>query len=429
MVLRRASRIRRQRTVTAGLCALALVIGVSGGALLTGNSPTVSLAETTYQFNAQSAPLAAGQSVPTTALVDVIFANARDGFGVVLHRSTFSLAASEDGGSTWRVVDPTLPPDFAATGNAFPGQFEFTSPQVGFLWGGTTSSGPDTAPLWVTRDGGQSWSRAAVGPGVEDVSAIGSDVWVLTTGCQMFPSSISCIDDLEVSHDAGLTWQPGSSPSALRQSKTGQYPDDELARITTLRAYVLEEAVGSTDFALEYTADGGQTWSSRTVPCTAPFDLGAELAASGTNDLWLICGGQAESGIQLKDLYRTDNGGQSWLLASSATGFAGGPPDPDNSPSPLPASGYLAPLSVGHKNLAVLSSTTAWLLPSRGDLLITHDGGYEWTVVPGLGGIAALQYGGAGDVTFISGTRGWVCAYGLGLWQTSDGVHWSVLGQ
>ena len=59
---------------------------------------------------------------------------------------------------------------------------------------------------------------------------------------------------------------------------------------------------------------------------------------------------------------------------------------------------------------------------------MTTDGGYEWKAVPDLKSVG-LNDGGAGNVTFISDTQGWVCAYGIGLWHTDDGIHWSALGQ
>jgi hypothetical protein len=33
-----------------------------------------------------------------------------------------------------------------------------------------------------------------------------------------------------------------------------------------------------------------------------------------------------------------------------------------------------------------------------------------------------------GNITFISATQGWICAYGVGLWHTDDGMHWYPLG-
>jgi len=75
----------------------------------------------------------------------------------------------------------------------------------------------------------------------------------------------------------------------------------------------------------------------------------------------------------------------------------------------------------------VASATTAWLYPTRADLYKTTDGGTGWVPAPELAG-AGFPSGGQGNVTFLSATQGWICAYGVGLWHTTDGTHWSPLG-
>ena len=62
-----------------------------------------------------------------------------------------------------------------------------------------------------------------------------------------------------------------------------------------------------------------------------------------------------------------------------------------------------------------------------GAALKTASGGRSWSTVPDLVA-AGFGAGSPGNVTFISATQGWICAYGVGLWHTSDGVHWSALG-
>ena len=114
------------------------------------------------------------------------------------------------------------------------------------------------------------------------------------------------------------------------------------------------------------------------------------------------------------------------MLTASATGL-GSPPPPASDPNTLSLGGYIAPFSIGHKNLAVLSPSTAWLYPTRSSLLKTVNGGRSWSAVPDLV-VAGFGAGSPGNVTFTSATQGWICAYGVGLWHTSDGVHWSALG-
>jgi len=288
----------------------------------------------------------------------------------------------------------------------------------------------------MTSNGGVSWHQAPIGRTVYDVSAIGQDVWALTTGCTPPAGAVStttiapsCLLELQQSLDGGATWSAVSF-TGLQLATNGPVVAQrvELARITTNRAYVVvtapDEPAGG--LALVYTADGGQSWVTRPVPCAAPFSLGDEMAASGTDDLWFLCGSQASGGSQSKELFRSTDGGTTWALTAAATGL-GTPAPADPAANSLPLGGYIAPFSVGHKNLAVLSPTTAWLYPSRASLLKTDNGGRTWMAVPDLVA-AGFGTGSPGNVTFISATQGWICAYGVGLWHTTDGVHWSALG-
>ncbi len=178
--------------------------------------------------------------------------------------------------------------------------------------------------------------------------------------------------------------------------------------------------------ALYYTGDGGQAWQTLSVPCAANVGLGAELAASSTDDLWLLCGGQGSAGSQPKELYRSSDGGLTWSLTAQAPGEGSQPPSAVP-PSSLPLGGYIAPLSIGHRNLAVLSSTTAWIDPMGTSLYKTTDGGQSWSAVSDLES-EGIDGGGGGNVTFISATQGWLCIYGMGLWHTTNGVSWVPLG-
>jgi photosystem II stability/assembly factor-like uncharacterized protein len=201
--------------------------------------------------------------------------------------------------------------------------------------------------------------------------------------------------------------------------------DVELARVTSDRAYVL--AIDSSgDATLAFTADSGVSWAARPVPCASPFTLGAELALSSTEDLWLICGGQANAGSQGKTLYRSADGGATWTLAAQTPAFVE-VPGPPPGVGLLPLEGYVAPYSVGHKNLNVLSANLAWLFPTRGDVIATTDGGASWTAVASLQQ-GSFGSGAPGNLTFSSSTDGWITELGLGLWHTTDGMTWQPLG-
>ncbi len=423
-VLARAARLRRRRAASAlsALVVGALALGVVIGVTVSGPAPS----QTFAAFDSQTGLLAAGTPVPSSDLASVVFIGDLHGFALVVHGTQTLLAVSTDGGSAWTVADPNLPV-------SFPAQFEFSDDAHGYLWGGPPST-TGTVPLWVTADGGRTWTRAGIGPVVSDVSAIGPDVWAVVGTCPVRPTAgPSCPVVLEVSTDNGQTWSAAAAAPPVSENAEVSVSDEniELARITRARAYVLTFAsrAGSpgTAGSLTYTADGGQTWTARADPCPSYFDTGEQIAASGTIDLWVICASQASAGTQAKALYRSSNGGMQWTLAAAAnapvlTGgtilaAAGG----------LPTEGYVTPYSLGHENLAVLTATDAWLFPDRSAVYDTTDGGRTWGVVAGLSK-AGLVAGGTGNVVFADATHGWVCETGTGLWRTTDGRTWQRLG-
>jgi hypothetical protein len=424
-VLRRADSIRSRRHRLLAVACCAVLLAAAVGFFLAKDSNLSPPVATDYQFNLRTGPLPIGLPVPTTALIDVDFATAQDGYALAIHRDTVILAASNDGGASWTVRNNGLP-TMAGPQDAYPGQLEFIG-STGYLWGVQGDAG---APLWVSRDAGSTWNQASLDPYVFDVSAIGSNVWALAGTCPTSSAIGSCVLHVALSLDAGLTWTTIAPLRGFVAGTTGGAVQPvELARITTSRAYVLTDAAtDDTDqlgWQLAFTADGGASWSDRDVPCSSLFDSGVEIAASSTSDLWLLCGGTAASGAQIKELYRSNDGGQSWRLASTTSGQMW--PMTIAPVQPLPDHGYIAPLESGHRDLAVASPTTAWLYPGRAGLYKTTDGGVNWPVVPDVaaGGFAG---GGAGNITFLSATEGWICAYGVGLWHTDDGTHWHPVG-
>ncbi len=431
MVSQRAQQIstRRHWTLMVGFCCILLAASV--GFFVAGPSATQSSTSSAgYQFNLLKGKIPVGASVPTTALIDVVFANRQDGFALAAHGNDVLLAASTDGGETWQVRSDDLPSGLGAD-DAYPGQFEFVG-STGYLWGAHSTG---RAPLWVSHDGGATWQAAAIGPYVLDVSAIGTNMWALTSECPDTGAATAatsfCAVGVEQSVDEGNTWTTLHAP-ALTGGLPGGYGlrGIELARITNTHAYLLSSAqtgpAAVPEWQLSFTADSGARWVSRVLPCNGAFGLGAEVAASSSEDLWLLCGSQASTGAQSKQLFRSSDGGLSWSLVASATAV-GTPPPTSVPPNPLPIVGYIAPFTVGHHNLAVASPEEAWLFPTRASLFVTSDGGSSWAQIPELAA-AGFAGGGEGNITFLSPTEGWICAYGVGLWQTTDGIHWHPMG-
>jgi hypothetical protein len=422
-VVQRANAIRVRRRWVGVLSTCCVLLAASIGFFLGRPSGPPRSTPTDYQFNLVKSPLPLGSPVPTTALVDVQFASPQYGFALAVHRNQVLLAASRDGGSTWSVRNTDLP---EGVGPAFDysGEMEFVG-FTGYLWGARTTGG---APLWVSHDDGSTWREAPIGPYVLDVSAIDLDVWALTATCPGTGDGAPCTVQMERSLDGGTTWQDLGPVAVSAQAPYAGAPDlFELARITKDRAYVLSDlgSASQPSWYLEFTDNDGLTWAEQPVPCTGSDAAGAEVAASSTSDLWLLCGSaSAGAGAQLKELYRSSDAGANWQLSASTSGGAS---SDQLAPGSLPENGYVAPLAADHRSLAVLSASTAWLYPARADLFKTSDGGTSWDPVAPLAN-AGFPSGGEGNVTFLSQTEGWICAYGVGLWHTQDGTHWESLG-
>ena len=72
----------------------------------------------------------------------------------------------------------------------------------------------------------------------------------------------------------------------------------------------------------------------------------------------------------------------------------------------------MAPFTVGHQNLAVASPEDGLALPFGA--VCTHVG--RWIELGSVPALAAAGFasGGEGNITFLSPTDGWICAYGVG---------------
>ena len=237
-MLARAARLRRRRSSrpSAVVGVVTLALGLVIGLAVPRAQPA---GQTFAAFDCHVGPARRGDPGPVwpTWPTSCSSSDTR-GFGLAFHGDATVLAATDDGGDTWRVVDATLPADL-------PAQLEFADAAHGYLWGGAPSA-QGAVPLWVTADGGRSWGQAPVGPVVSDVSAIGPDVWAVVGTC---PHQLPAGGRRLPGDGRGLgrrrrTWTPTAAAPPVSEEPGLSVADQdlELARITPARAYVLSFA-------------------------------------------------------------------------------------------------------------------------------------------------------------------------------------------
>lgn len=221
---------------------------------------------------------------------------------------------TSDGGQTWQHATPPMP---------FPRSVSFIDAQHGWLLAAVRLPQGAAEPVSVfrTTDGGQTWVRVASAlfsdatpPGRLPYGGqkLGIGFLNVLTGWVTGTVSLSNLAWLYVTHDGGLTWSqqalpmPPGAPSALLSvlpptffSATDGILPVNFADPTTERALAT---------ALYVTHDGGQTWQS-TVPPPTPLPI------PGIADM------QHWWGTDGTVLYHTDDGGSHWTRLSPGAPF------------------------------------------------------------------------------------------------------------
>ncbi len=288
---------------------------------------------------------------------------------------------STDGGRTWTFTP--LPNCLQRCGSI---HLSFVDAQYGFA---TVSSDPRGPPetLFVTHDGGVTWSRASTPPDLGSVVIGGpaavpqllfttaTDGWAVTGPPVTYSARITNFGGrVYRTTDGGTSWSPAPGlPRGVSFSLPMFFgPEDGVvlgdATITSHRAP-----------SVYVTDNGGATWTRRSLPTlkrvrdSAGFYYDGGSLASRFSAVsarrWIIDLGQK--------LYLTNDCGRSWInflpmqqwsaaaaaFSSSAFGVA----------SVLPLS-CMTPANSNHPPALTCYTT----------LVVTHDGGHHWKPVLGL---------------------------------------------
>jgi photosystem II stability/assembly factor-like uncharacterized protein len=275
------------------------------------------------------------------------------GYVGVMDQSPITVLRTSDGGQSWQQVtiaanQPT---------NVVSLQFRGSNYQQGWLLAGIDGGpgvGHEGFGLYITTDGGQSWSAL---PSIYTSDLIGGLSFLnTTTGFLAFGGPYST-PQLSVTHDGGRTWKNLSLPAVPG------VPGQADAYFTTppvffgntgflpvyLASMVSSGKAGAQGFVIYTTSDGGTTWVAKNY--TTLLAVGGPLSPS---DLYIV---------DPMHCYVTDQKGATWLSSNAGTSW-------------IKLAGTVGN---GVTSLSFTDGLHGWA--AGGGLWRTTDGGQSWQAV------------------------------------------------
>ena len=237
-----------------------------------------------------------------------------------------------DGGKSWVASGP-------ASGQHQPGA------QAGMAFVSAGQGWAYLPGLFFTRDGGVTWRAERTRfPLTGPVAVAGTSTWVVGYACVrgVCPATIYA------------TRRVGGALRRLADQPTATGTVEVMQRPTASVAWLL--LTGPRPRYLHHlltTSDAGRSWTARPLPY--PEQAG-QLSAAGPGSLWLICYARSEGASVPGVLYRTADGGHTWMRIAR-----------ENS---------LRVYAVGNLVAWAVQST-----PSGSGILRTTDGGRAWHTV------------------------------------------------
>ncbi len=400
----RGRQLRQRRRATRGaafaLCAIALVVGVVtiGGhegrhtAMSVQPRPTVPSVTSVPSSSPTSRPSVGTSTVPSS----IAIADQRDLFGLTFRCAVppaadpvceFEVLSSRDAGRAWTHVGGVRNIAYAGWRGYPDLELAADGPNV-WVYGTRT---------FASHDGGRTFRDEHVKGIVSALVPKGDSVWATVQRCALCPT-----DTLLAAPVNGGSWK-----SLAGFPDIGD-PYVDLARPTASVAYV----VGLDTHAVLYrSGDAGHSWQTRPLPPPPPSSSQSNtvtVAALGADQIWMLNGGDAPSRNQEKAFYRSDDGGQHWILVA------------DTRRAPLFGVGHLPLQGIG-LSVTVTTSQRIWIYGS-GAFIGSLDGGQQWFDTR----VSTHTTHYISQVTFIDPIRGWAWG-GDANFRTIDGTHWNAI--
>ncbi len=294
-------------------------------------------------------------------------------------RGWFYLVETTNLGKSWTVRALLPTPSFVGIyGWGNEPSLDFVTPKIAYL-------SQYDGPLWVSDDGGATWSKVLT-PGIDPSYALATDtVSVVSDRCSAAASESpeSCSSDLS-QYRVGAT-----SPYRtvrIPAIGVGQWRAGEVLEAQSPASVVIQEGRDTPRSSLLSTADAGASWVQLDNPCKQ-LSINQLLVTVG-GEWQLTCFGDAGMSQGTSELWSSHDGGGTWKILAQANEEG---------------------LDVG--NIRDVSNTLyagghgilfAALGGAAGGVEVSMDGGSNWR----LANVATNIYGGAPEIISTFGPRG-----------------------
>jgi len=390
-----------------------------------------------------------GPQIALGQVFDVTFVRPSSGWGLADEQGSTHqdvVVHSTDGGRTWHVFGPALPPiggvpDIAASSL----EVLLAGNGVGSNVADAVISASGSASVLVSTDRLRSWRRVSFpAPVLAVAGAPGPDwpgapaslatgitdqpLWVLVGP---WPATAAATQAHLIVRPGALVvlqlypgdaaWKPYGQLAGPSWTGHSAVAFAQLDRLSTDDGYAIVDGdvadpsspAGAVSVSLlQRTTTDAAAWQPVSEPC-GTHNLRTPLSAVSLEDLWLGCAGEPGAGNQMKTLDRSTDGGTQWTTAWSGV-VPGSGATPKAGVGSAPGNDALTP---GYLNAVVaISATSAYIGLGRGGLLYSSDAGAHWeTVLPHIDGS-----GGVAELDVLDGADAWALV-NRSLWATTDG--------